>query len=95
VANRNAMKVQTLLLQNLSRNLWQIRMKNFFTILISQLLYGKFKHLQYLQLCLPGHEANSMKNILIRHSSPGLFAGGVNEIRRVYCSGLLLITQSD
>ena len=46
-------------------------------------------NLKYLELCLVRYEPISMTNIFIRCSSPGLFAGGVKEIRRVYCTGSL------
>ena len=51
-----------------------------------------FSHLYNLinlELCLVRHEPISMTNIFIRCSSPGLFAGGIKKIRRVYCIGSL------
>jgi hypothetical protein len=42
-----------------------------------------------LELCLLRYEAISIPNIFIRHSSSGLFAAGVKEIRWVYCGGSL------
>ncbi len=43
--------------------------------------------LQVLELCLQRNEAISIPSIIIRHSSPGLFAEGIKEIRREYCAG--------
>ena len=42
-----------------------------------------------LKLWLVRNEPISMANIFIRYSSPGLFAGGIKKIRRVYCIGSL------
>jgi hypothetical protein len=41
------------------------------------------------------NEAISIPNIFIRCSSHGLFAGGGKEIRRVYCTGSLLIEEQN
>jgi hypothetical protein len=38
------------------------------------------------------HESIAMSNVFIRRRSPGLFAGGVFKIRRVYYAGSDVIT---
>ena len=51
-------------------------------------------NLKLLELCLVRYEAISMTTIIIRCSSPGLFAAGVKEIRRVYCAGSTIINEN-
>jgi len=46
-----------------------------------------FLNLNNQELCLVRHEPISMTNIFIRCSSPGLFAGGVKEIRGMVGAG--------
>ena len=46
-------------------------------------------NLIYLELCLVRYDPILMTTIIIRSSSPGLFAAGVKEIWRVYCMGPL------
>ena len=60
-------------------------------VIAKSIFEQSFSHLYNLinlELCLVKYEPISMTTIIIRCSSPGLFAGGVKEIRRVYCTGL-------
>ena len=59
----------------------------FFTKSIFEESFSHLNNLINLELCLVRYEPISMTNTFIRCSSPGLFAGGVKEIRWVYCAG--------
>jgi hypothetical protein len=59
-------------------------------VIAKSIFEQSFSHLYNLinlELCLVKYEPISMTTIIIRCSSPGLFAGGVKEIRRVYSAG--------
>ena len=59
----------------------------FFQSLFFEQSLSHLCNLTNLELCLVRQEPISMTNAFIRRSSPGLFAGGVKEIRRVYSAG--------
>ena len=58
---------------------------------IFEQLFSHLYNLINLELCLVRYEPISMTNTFIRCSSPGLFAGGIKEIRRVYCAGSIAL----
>ena len=63
-------------------------------VIAKSIFEQSFSHLYNLinlELCLVRYEPISMTNTFIRCSSPGLFAGGIKEIRRVYCAGSMAL----